>query len=187
MKYDSAQMEEQAVLATAARMSAAARTAPKGVGKDSLVTMVLTGDDKDKLADKMVEVGDRELKAPDSFFHRDAANLKAAQAVLLIGLKNEYLGLPFCSHCGFANCAQCREAGGRCAIKLMDLGIALGSAAAIAADDFVDTRIMFSVGKAASEMDYSQEPNLIWMALPLSVSSKSIFFDRAIKSIAPKS
>jgi uncharacterized ferredoxin-like protein len=36
---------------------------------------------------------------------------------------------------------------------------------------------MFSIGKAAEEMDYSQ-PGVIWNGIPLSVSGKNIFFDR---------
>lgn len=44
MIYDSNYLEEQAVPQTAARMCAAARTAPKAHGKDTLHTFVLTGE-----------------------------------------------------------------------------------------------------------------------------------------------
>ena len=59
--YESEYMEEKAALQTAAKMCAAARTAPKGHGKDTLHTLVLTGDEKERLAQKMEEVGLREM------------------------------------------------------------------------------------------------------------------------------
>lgn len=58
MLYQSEYMEEQAILQTAARMCAAARTAPKAYGKDTLHTIVLTGEEKEKLAQKMDFVPD---------------------------------------------------------------------------------------------------------------------------------
>ena len=47
MIYSSEDMQTRAVLDTAARMCAAARTAPKTRGMDGLVTCVVTGEDKD--------------------------------------------------------------------------------------------------------------------------------------------
>lgn len=47
-----------------------------------------------------------------------------------------------------------------------------------AAVDTVDNRIMFSVGKAAAEMGYAE--NVLWLGIPISISGKSIFFDRGI-------
>lgn len=61
MRHESGEMEMQAVMQTAARMCAAARTAPKGHGRDTLHTLVLTGEDKEALARKMEEVGLREM------------------------------------------------------------------------------------------------------------------------------
>lgn len=59
MLYKHDYMEEQAALQTAARMCAAARTAPKAHGKDTICTLVLTGEDKEALALKMEAVGTR--------------------------------------------------------------------------------------------------------------------------------
>lgn len=56
MRYESRDLEERSVLATAAKMCAAARTAPKARGIDRIETLVLTGEEKDKLADKMEEI-----------------------------------------------------------------------------------------------------------------------------------
>lgn len=178
MRYDTTQLEEQALLNTAARMCAAARTAPKARGIDNILTLVLTGLEKDALADKMLEVALREFGDKPSSFQRDAANLKAAQAVVLIGQKKAFAGLSYCSFCGFESCGKCKEAGGRCAFNLMDFGIAISSAVSIAADDRVDNRIMFSIGKVAEEMGYSQESDTLWQGIPLSISGKSPFFDR---------
>ena len=47
-----------------------------------------------------------------------------------------------------------------------------------AAMDTVNTRIMFSVGKAVAEMGYAE--NVLWLGIPISISGKSIFFDRGI-------
>jgi len=57
MKYSEKQMEEKAVMGTASRMCAAARTAPKARGIDNILTLVLSGAEKDALADKMDEIG----------------------------------------------------------------------------------------------------------------------------------
>jgi len=177
MMYSAKQMEEKAVIDTASRMCAAARTAPKTGGKDCILTLVLSGVEKDTLADKMDEIVEREFKGTTIFISRDAKNLRLAQAVVLIGVKRYYNGLKFCSYCGFENCDKCKEAGGRCAYNTIDLGIALGSAVSIAADDRVDNRIMYSIGKAAAEMDYSDD-SVIWHGVPISISGKNIFFDR---------
>ena len=53
MIYSSKDMESRAVLDTAAKICAAARTAPKTRGMDGLVTCVLTGEDKSQLAAQM--------------------------------------------------------------------------------------------------------------------------------------
>lgn len=181
MIYKEKQMEEQAVLQTASRMCAAARTAPKARGIDDIQTMVLTGEDKDRLADKMEEMGQRDFgeKAED-WYIRDARNVRAANAVVLIGAKRAYRGVQKCGFCGFKDCGECRIKNGRCAFQFMDLGIALSSAAAAAADERVDNRIMFSVGKAAMELLGNLE-DMVWQGIPISVSGKNVFFDRKKK------
>lgn len=61
MLYKSDYLEEKAALQTAAKMCAAARTAPKAHGRDTLHTFVLTGDEKEALAQKMEEIGIRKM------------------------------------------------------------------------------------------------------------------------------
>jgi len=171
-------MEEQAILETAALMCAAARTAPKARGIDNILTLVLTGLEKDALAAKMDEVAQREFKGSGPF-PRDAKNVRTAQAVVLIGVKRVSCQLPYCSLCGFTSCKDCEQAGARCIFNGIDLGIAVCSAAAVAADNRVDNRIMYTIGKAAEEMCYSEEKTVVWHGIPISVSGKSIFFDRS--------
>ena len=179
MRYERNEMEMQAALQTAARMCAAARTAPKGHGKDTLHTYVLTGEDKEALACKMEEVGRREMgdESP-TWYGRDAACVRKALAVVLVGADKKQRGVPHCGYCGHGDCTGCREAGGNCAFAYVDLGIAVSSAVNIGAADMVDCRIMYSIGKTAAEMDF--DPDVVWLGIPLSISGKNIFFDRGI-------
>ena len=59
-----------------------------------------------------------------------------------------------------------------------DLGIAIGSAVSIAADDRIDCRVMFTVGKAVTELKLMDEKVKIIFGIPLSATSKNPFFDR---------
>ncbi|MCJ7855660.1 DUF2148 domain-containing protein [Lachnospiraceae bacterium NSJ-143] len=179
MLYESSYLEEKAVLQTAARMCAAARTAPKAHGKDTVHTLVLTGEEKEQLAQKMEAIGTREMGAKMNTWHgRDAANLRAAQAVVLIGTEQKQRGVPHCGYCGFRDCMECKNNGGNCAFAYVDLGIAISSAVSLAAVDMVDNRIMYSIGKAAAEMGYAD--GVLWLGIPLSIAGKNIFFDRGI-------
>ena len=66
------QCELDAVLTVADKMVTAAKTAPKASGQDSIVAAVVTGEDKDRLAIAMREIGKREEK---EFCIRDAGNV----------------------------------------------------------------------------------------------------------------
>lgn len=179
MLHNSTDMELKAVLQTAARMCASARTAPKGHGKDTLHTLVLTDEDKDKLADAMEQVDWREMgDKMATWYGRDAANIRASQAVVLIGAEKKQRGVPHCGFCGFTDCKGCKEAQAHCGFAYVDLGIAVSSAVSAAPQDHIDCRIMYSIGKTAEEMEYI--PNCIWLGIPLSVSGKNIYFDRGI-------
>lgn len=84
-----------------------------------------------------------------------------------------------CGHCGYATCAA-RAEGVPCALNSIDVGIAIGSACATAADMRVDTRVMFSVGLAAQQLNWLKDCKMV-MAIPVSASSKNPFFDRKPK------
>jgi len=179
MMIDSKKAEEQAVLDAAHAICAAARTAPKACGIDHLDTAILTGEDKTRLADEMRRMGESQ-GARGNVTIRDAGCVDASGAVVLVGAKYLTRGLDErCTLCGFANCSACQGAGATCVFTPMDLGIALGSAVALAADLRIDSRIMFTIGKAAASLGLLGEHKLI-MGIPLSVSGKSPFFDRAI-------
>lgn len=176
MIFDSQNIEERVALTTAERMIAAARTAPKTKGKDHIRACVATAGDKDALAREMERLSET---LGYGFFMRDAQNVRAAQAVVLIGTTEERMALGAgCGYCHFGDCAGCEKQGGVCVYNMIDLGIALGSAASQAADARVDSRVMFSVGRAAFECRLLGDDVTAVMGIVLSVSGKSPFFDR---------
>lgn len=160
------------MLNVAKQMMTAARTAPKGKGVDVIETAVVTGKEIKILSDEMIRLnGENGLM----FFLRDADNILSAEAIVLIGTREQVQGLN-CAYCGFATCAE-KPADTPCAINTIDVGIAIGSACATAADLRVDSRVMFSAGLAAQSLDWlSGCRNVI--AIPISCSSKNPFFDR---------
>ncbi|MDD1737916.1 MAG: DUF2148 domain-containing protein [Methanothrix sp.] len=166
-------MTERAVEIVAELMALSARTAPKGRGQDSIETVILSGDSLQELAGEMRKMGqERGLK----FFLRDAANMEKSDACLIIGCKGESVGLD-CGGCGHYQQPEKLFHGPCCAVKLTDLGIALGSAAKTASLHNVDNRIMFSAGAAALSKKLLPG-SMVAYALPLKASGKSIYFDR---------
>lgn len=174
--------EKEAVNRMALEILAAARTAPKAKGFDNIVTYLLEGDEVEKVAAAMEDLAGK----LGAFLIRDAENLRNSDAVVMIGLKESRpIGLN-CGTCGFDTCAEfkahpkTKEApftGPVCSVKSVDLGIALGSAAAKAKDMCLDNRIMYSAGAAACKMGMIDAECAY--AIPLSMSGKSIYFDRA--------
>ena len=174
----SKEAEEQAILAAAYELCAAARTAPKACGIDHLDTCILTGEEKDKLSEQMRKNCNYDEA---NFMFRDANNVDAAGAVVLIGVKEEVRRLgKQCQLCHFEGCTACSEAGAVCVFDMIDLGIAIGAAVSKAADLRMDNRIMFTAGMAARSMGLLGEYRTI-MGIPISVSGKSPFFDREAK------
>ena len=163
------------ILNVARQMMTAARTAPKGKGIDIIEVVLVTGEDIKILSDKMIAmVEEHGMK----FFLRDADNILSAECIVLIGTREQAQGLN-CGHCGYATCAA-RAEGVPCALNSIDVGIAIGSACATAADMRVDTRVMFSAGLAAQQLNWLKDCKMV-MAIPVSASSKNPFFDRKPK------
>jgi uncharacterized ferredoxin-like protein len=131
----------------------AARTAPKARGLDTLVAAILGGEDKNRLADEMERAG-KDKNLPTRI--RDAGNVKNSELVILIGVKYEE-DIPD-------------------ELKLVDLGIALGSAAKVAGDLNIDNRIMRSIGETAENMKFLPADYVV--GIPISIKGKNIFFDR---------
>ncbi|HPE86613.1 MAG: DUF2148 domain-containing protein [Bacteroidales bacterium] len=170
------ELRQQSLMGVAGQMITAARTAPKAKGKDNLEIIVIDGQEKDALAEKMDALAKREAVV---FFSRDADNLRNAGAIVLIGTRIRSLGLAFCGLCGYKNCEEKnKHPNTPCIFNTSDLGIAVGSAAAVAADHRVDNRIMYTAGMAALELGFFSSDVAIALGIPLSISGKNPFFDR---------
>ncbi|EJW99784.1 ferredoxin domain-containing protein [gut metagenome] len=163
------------VLQVAKHMMLAARTAPKGKGIDVIEAVLVTDDEIRILSNYMISmVEEHGMK----FFLRDAENILQAECIVLIGTREQSQGLN-CGHCGFHTC-ESRTLGIPCALNTIDVGIAVGSACALAADMRVDTRVMFSAGLAAQRLGWLPDCHTV-LAIPVSASSKNPFFDRKSK------
>lgn len=176
MIVDGRAVEASAVMQVAHLMALAARTAPKGRGADHIETVVVSGEDLQQLGEDVISYGE---ETGQPLYVRDGNCLQKCQALLIIGIKNVPMGLKNCGFCGFSTCGDCAEIGGMCAIRQADLGIAVGSAASVAADHRTDTRVLFSVGKKAIDFDmFGNSLVKNAYALGLSSSGKNPFFDR---------
>ena len=169
-------------------MALAARTAPKGKCVDTILIRVLTGKDVSTLAIRLAELGE---KYGIGFFLRDAQNIAACDTCVLIGAQGEIIAGINCGACGYTTCAdmtkECKKRKGKktthfsgpnCAIRITDLGIALGSAVKTAQVHNVDNRIMYSGGVAAIDLGLLGKDCTVAYAIPLSATGKNIFFDR---------
>ncbi len=159
-------------------MEAAAITAPKALGQDSLNTVVLDDEQIELVGRTMIEFGN---ESGQENFIRDGKNILECHGMLLIGVKgHQPLGAD-CKACGygckdFHKIASGIFEGPNCCFKLLDMGIALGSAAKAASVLNMDTRIMYRPGAIAKRLGLVEGKVVI--ALPVSVSPKNIFFDR---------
>ena len=175
MVLNERELRNEHVIECAKQMMTAARTAPKAKGVDIIEVMLVTGDDINALSDALHKMGEEMGRGG---LMRDADNLHSAEAVVLIGSREEAMCLN-CGYCGFPTCGE-RTQGVPCAMNTIDVGIAVGSACATAADLRLDTRVMYSVGYAALKLDWMPGYNYI-IGIPVSASSKNPFFDRKRK------
>jgi uncharacterized ferredoxin-like protein len=162
---------EARVLAVGRQMLTAARTAPKGRGVDLIECALLDRADIAKVSAVMKEL---HAETGRPVFARDSENILKADAMVVIATHIQPLGLN-CGHCGFTCGDKPKEA--PCAINSVDVGIAIGSAVATAADNRIDCRVMFSAGVAAQRMNLLDDCKQ-YFCIPLSSSSKNPFFDR---------
>lgn len=167
--------ERDTCLMVADLMVAAAKTAPKGSGKDTVEACVLTGSDKDELVKAMRQLGE---ELGQDFILRDAKNVEGSHCVVVIGCRSTPFGMSNCNMCGFENCAEMKKAGTNCVFNITDLGIAVGSAVSIAADHRIDNRVMYSAGKGAVKIKCLSPDVKVCYGIPLGAESKSIYFDR---------
>jgi len=170
----------QAMETIADLMEISAITAPKAVGQNYVVTKTVTGDDIETLAADMRAFGEESGKKN---FDRDARNVQDSGAVVLVGLKDAAVPGLNCAACGHPVCIEINSGeqngeflGPQCAIRLLDMGIAIGSAVKTAQMLNVDNRVMYRIGVSARRLGMIDADFV--MGIPLSVSGKSPYFDR---------
>ncbi len=159
-------------------MTISARTAPKAAGQDFVVVEIVEGEYLQRLGQAMIAFGERTGK---SNFDRDGENVLDSEAVILIGLKDAKTLSLNCAACGSETCIKPNTVDGEfrgpnCAIRLLDMGIAIGSAIKMAGMLNVDNRIMYRAGVVARELGLIDADFV--MGIPLSATGKSIYFDR---------
>ena len=171
---------QNAVKTVADLMALSAKTAPKTRGEDELEYKVLSEGEKNMVADEMLKIS-KEQNNPG--FTRDGNNVRDSEALLLIGVKSHSSCGFECKACGFDSCgdfdsteAEGKFKGPNCPFRVLDMGIALGSAVKCASIHNVDNRIMYRVGVAVMRLGI-MDCNFV-MGVPLSASQKNIFFDR---------
>jgi uncharacterized ferredoxin-like protein len=189
-RISSPEAETEGIKSVAFMMAAAARTAPKARGVDAIKTMVVDGEELEAIARATDEAAHGKPDIVEAAMHRDANNLRKSTCAVLIGVggapKKPEKPLD-CGACGFKTCegllnARARKSGESdfsgpvCAFASMDLGVALGSAAKVAADHGIDNRIMFTIGVGATKLGWLDAD--IVLGIPLSTTGKSIYFDR---------
>lgn len=169
---------ENALKMVAEMMALSAKTAPKAKGEDFVRIKVLDARETQCLADLMEKFG-QEKESPG--FVRDSQGVRASGAVLLLAVENQTAGL----NCGACGKAKCKElvaieagdfSGPLCAWRVMDLGIAAGSAAKTASMFNADNRMMYRIGVIARKEGLI-EGELV-LGIPLAATGKNVFFDR---------
>lgn len=171
----------QSVDIVAQMMAVAAITAPKTKGENFVEVKIIEGEALQALANGMLAFGEKTGKKN---FDRDGKNVAASDAVILIGLQGASTAGLNCGACGYAECSELLAQepvdeefrGPICAYRLLDMGIAMGSAVKMASLLNVDNRVMYRVGAAARQLHIVDWDFV--MGIPLSVTGKSIYFDR---------
>ncbi|MDR0980737.1 MAG: DUF2148 domain-containing protein [Methanocalculaceae archaeon] len=172
--------EIDAVKTVAGLMMAAARTAPKSMGIDSLVIKTIDREEMKEVAKNMDTLG---TETGMTFFNTNADHVRASDLMVLIGVKGQVPLGANCGGCGHATCAEFVKAastdtdypGPNCIFKITDLGIATGSAVKCAASNNIDNRVMYTAGVAARRLGLGEDCTVVY-GIPLKVSGKDIFF-----------
>ncbi|MCX6693423.1 MAG: DUF2148 domain-containing protein [Methanomicrobiales archaeon] len=182
-------VEAEAVITVAGLMAIAARTAPKGVGLDSIEIEIVTGKDLEKIAERMIHIA---AETGKDFFRINGEQVRISDAMVLIGVnRKKTLGMD-CGGCGHATCKDMAVAiaaansqktdylGPNCVFKVTDLGIAVGSAVKTASIHNVDNRVMYTAGVAVLKLGMFKGCSMVY-GIPLKASGKNIYFDTGIE------
>ncbi len=166
-------------LTVADLMGMATLTAPKARGQDCISYITVSGKDLELLAEEMIAYSEKDGK---KFFARDAENIRNSEALLLVTINsNKKAGLN-CGACGTDSCDSLSQRDGSeypgpfCAWRMVDIGIAIGSAVKTAGILNADNRVMYSVGVIARKIGITDHPFAV--GIPISFTSKNIYFDR---------
>ena len=160
-------------------MELSAKTAPKGWGQDYVVIKTIFGEDVQQLGNSMIAWG---KENNDALFIRDGNSVVKSVAVVFIGIKDADVAGLNCGACGFSSCKEVQPLehdqfkGPTCLIRILDMGIAIGSAVKTADIHNLDSRIMYRAGMIARKNKFVDADYV--MGIPLSATGKSIFFDR---------
>lgn len=190
----------EAVRSVARLCAAAAVTAPKSGGQlftrgKPLFIETAFFDDRATLARLAEWMRQRGTEPRQEIWFRDAAVAERIDGVLFIGLKDWYPPVYDCGACGYATCAEFKEAtrslragsrafefaGPQCNLRDIDLGIVGGSAARTASLNNVDARCQTRIAVAARKLGLIQAE--IAVALSLSVTHKNPGFDNPMPKI----
>lgn len=172
-------MSDKALEIAAQLMALSATTAPKSRGENFVFTKIIEGGRVKEIAESMERFGQKSKKAN---FDRDAASVRNSGVILLIGIRDATPISQNCGACGYDTCSELIKkegpefAGPHCAFRLLDMGIALGSAVKTASILNVDNRIMYRIGAAARDMGIVDWDFV--MGIPLSGTGKNVHFDR---------
>lgn len=170
---------KEAIKTAAYLMAVSARTAPKGKGEDFLEIIFVDGEEKERIAEKMEELA----RTRGGNFIRDAKSIMKAEGLLLIGVDGGEPLMLNCGACGFT-CGDMPSArkegrdfmGPNCVFRVLDMGIAIGSAVKLGSIFGVDSRVMYRIGVAARMLGIAKAD--VVMGIPLASLGKNPFFDR---------
>jgi uncharacterized ferredoxin-like protein len=179
---DKESIVHEAVESVCQMMAVAAITAPKAKGMNFVEVKVLISSEELKVLSEAMDAYGQKMDKKGLI--RDSRNVAKSDAVVLIGLKSAATAGLNCGACGYDLCDELTAAarargefeGPICAHRILDMGIAMGSAAKTASLFNVDSRIMYSIGAAARQMKLVDWEFVL--GIPVSVSGKSIYFDR---------
>lgn len=196
-------IEKKGVRTIAEMAAVAARTAPKSHGVDHFKIGLCSKEEIQLLGDRMIAIG-KELEAKllakgEGFenkarataldWHSDGECVKHSDEILLVGLIGRDLVPKNCGLCGHTTCEEMLKAprsektqwrGPFCANMMVDLGIAISSAASVLVRNHVDNRMFFKIGIAAKDLNLMPECECM-IALAMGATGKNAYFDRVEK------
>ena len=157
-----------AIRTVAELMLLSMKTAPKALGKNTLVYKIASDEEKNRIVVGMESINKKN-------WDRDARTIKKAELLVLIGVKGADVSESLEGRIDVSD-IEPQLKGEVCPTRLIDLGIAIGSAVKTASLHNIDNRVMWRAGVIAASLGVLNAA--VAIAIPLSATEKSIFFDR---------